>query len=100
MKNVRQWLHSTKTRCDSLKSHMEYMKMLYHDIPKVHDTKKTLGSTKWHNSRVKNSNADGTTMGKQINCNNTLKEGVFVNDSGTEKCLICIHLSVFFCWYA
>ncbi|CAK9817403.1 hypothetical protein ANTPLA_LOCUS9365 [Anthophora plagiata] len=69
MKNVKQWLHSTKTRCDSLKTHLEYMKMLYHDIPKIPEAKKTN-----NNSNNNNNNNNEIIISKQTNCNNSLED--------------------------
>lgn len=73
VKNVKQWLHSTKERCDSLKSHMKYMKMLYHDMPKIQENKKTLYSPNWKDSKIKTSNNDQTIISKQMNYNNSLE---------------------------
>ncbi|KOC70758.1 hypothetical protein WH47_06798, partial [Habropoda laboriosa] len=91
MKNVKQWLHSTKTRCDSLKTHLEYMKMLYHDIPKIPETKKTLSSLNWQNPKIELSNNNNeTVISKQTNCNNSLGEYsniqcTFVNDNDENQ---------------
>lgn len=86
VKNVKQWLHSTKERCDSLKSHMKYMKMLYHDMPKIQENKKTLYSPNWKDSKIKTSNNDQTIISKQMNYNNSLEnysdiECMFVNEN-------------------
>ncbi|XP_071857875.1 uncharacterized protein isoform X1 [Bombus fervidus] len=74
VKNVKQWFYSTKERCDSLKSHMKYMKMLYHDMPKIQETKKTLCDPNWQNCKIKTSNNDETIVSRQVNCNNSLEK--------------------------
>ncbi|KAK9299309.1 hypothetical protein QLX08_007659 [Tetragonisca angustula] len=74
VKNVKQWFYSTKERCDSLKSHMKYMKMLYHDMPKIQETQKTLHDPNWQDSKIKISNNNENVISKQTDCNNSLKK--------------------------
>lgn len=70
MKNVKQWLNSTKERCDSLKSHMKYMKMLYHDMPRIQEPKKNAFCPNWQDSKIKVSNNDEIIIPN----NNSLEE--------------------------
>lgn len=91
VKNVKQWFYSTKERCDSLKSHMKYMKMLYHDMPKIQETKKTLCDPNWQNCKIKTSNNDETIVSRQVNCNNSLEKYsdtlcMFLNENDAIKC--------------
>ncbi|KAF3430138.1 hypothetical protein E2986_13112 [Frieseomelitta varia] len=76
VKNVKQWFYSTKERCDSLKSHMKYMKMLYHDMqyPKIQETQKALHDPNWQDSKIKVANNNENVISKQTDCNNSLKE--------------------------
>lgn len=91
VKNVKQWFYSTKERCDSLKSHMKYMKMLYHDMPKIQETKKTLCDPNWQNCKIKTSSNDETIVSRQVNCNNSLEKYsdnlcMFLNENDAIKC--------------
>lgn len=75
VKNVKQWFYSTKERCDSLKSHMKYMKMLYHDMPKIQETQRTLRDPNWQDSKIKVSNNNENVISTQTDCvNDSLKE--------------------------
>ncbi|XP_012149373.2 uncharacterized protein LOC100877114 isoform X2 [Megachile rotundata] len=73
LRNVKQWLHSTKTRCDSLKSHMEYMKMLYHDIPQIEKTDKTVDNQDFQNVKTEISDNE-ITVSKQMDINDVSEE--------------------------
>ncbi|CAD1479002.1 unnamed protein product, partial [Heterotrigona itama] len=83
VKNVKQWFYSTKERCDSLKSHMKYMKMLYHDMPKIQETQKTLRDLNWQDSKIKVSNNDQNVISTQTDCNNNMiyKDEPFVTSN-------------------
>ncbi|XP_076753315.1 uncharacterized protein LOC143424842 [Xylocopa sonorina] len=74
VKNVKQWLHSTKERCDSLKYHMKYLKILYQDMPKMRENKKNLNSLNWQNSKIMASNNDESIISNQINSNDSLEK--------------------------
>ncbi|XP_034189466.2 uncharacterized protein LOC117608442 [Osmia lignaria lignaria] len=89
VKNVRQWLHSTKTRCESLKSHMEYMKMLYHDIPQIQKSDGSANDLSSENSKTEISDNE-ITISKQINPNNISEDFLdipctSINDDGNYQ---------------
>ncbi|XP_076181218.1 uncharacterized protein LOC143153667 isoform X3 [Ptiloglossa arizonensis] len=74
-KRMEQWFDYTNTRYNSLQSHMNYMKMLYHDIqPEILENKNTSNMLNHCKSRSKPSSHGEVIISKQTNCNNSLHE--------------------------
>ncbi|XP_076639319.1 uncharacterized protein LOC143351556 isoform X2 [Colletes latitarsis] len=92
-KCVKQWLDYTNIRCNSLKSHMNYMKMICHDNqPEILETRSSLNSTNCHSPKSDASCPVDDIISKQMNYNNSLEELCDIkytstNDNGTTaKC--------------
>lgn len=75
IKNLDQWICYTNTRYNSLESHMQYMKMLWHEVqPNIPELKKNVHSLGYHNSETKISDSVEAKTPTQMNYNNSLKE--------------------------
>ncbi|XP_043254024.1 uncharacterized protein LOC122398335 [Colletes gigas] len=92
-KCVKQWLDYTNIRCNSLKSHMNYMKMICHDNqPEILETRSSLNSTNCHSPKSDTSCPVDNIISKQINYDNSLEElcdikYMSTNDNGIKNYL-------------
>ncbi|XP_076684999.1 uncharacterized protein LOC143377532 isoform X2 [Andrena cerasifolii] len=95
-KKLEEWLCYTSTRCDSLKSHMEYMKMLWHDIqPDIPEVKKSFDSLNCHDCQMTVLDNGEVGISKPMDYDNFLEnfsdnQVAFIDDNDdAEKCNSC-----------